>query len=223
MISVTHILEFIAAFSGFYYLTKNKNSKLRYFVYYLVLTVCLDALGTYTSLYNTFDFLKPIQDTIFRENFWLYNIYVIGSLFFYIIFYKRILKNKRLKKVLSILLVISIFIVCFNLFKGGIKFFETNLKYNFIWTTFSVFVCVALYFYEVLISDDILIFYKSSLFYISIGLLLWWLVLPPMIFYMPYYKEIYPEVVQVRGVIMLVLNIYLYGCYIIGFLWGKEQ
>lgn len=213
------ILELIAAFSGFYYLEKNNNSKLRYFVYFLVITVFVDALGSYTS----FEFLRPEKDSLFYQNYWLFNIYITGSLFFYISFYRNILTTKKLKKALMYLMVISFFVVIYNIYKGGDIFFKTNLKYNFIWTTFSVFICVSFYFYELLISDKVLNFYKSSLFYISIGLMIWWLVFPPMIFYMPYYKTIYPEVVQVRGIILLVLNIYLYGCYIIGFLWGKEN
>jgi hypothetical protein len=222
MISLVNILELIAAFSGFYYLKKNKNSKLRYFVYFLVITVCVDALGWYTSFLDKFEFLKRLKETRFETNFWLFNTFIIGSLFFYISFYKNILSIKNNTKLLKTLLIISVLVVFFNIYVAGSSYFETNLKYNFIWTTFCVFICVSLYFYELLISDKILVFYKSSLFYISIGLLLWWLVFPPMIFYMPYYKKIYPEVVRLREIILLVLNIYLYSCYIIGFLWGKE-
>lgn len=219
MILIVNILELIAAFSGFYYINKNHNSKLRYFVYFLVITVCVDALGWYTS----FEFLRPEEDSLFYDNFWLFNTFIIGSLFFYICFYRTMLITKKLKKALTYLMIISIFVIIYNTFKAGYIFFKTNLKYNFIWTTFSVFICVAFYFYELLISDKVLYFYKSSLFYISIGLLIWWLVMPPMIFYIPYYKTVYPEVVQVRGIMLLVLNVYLYSCYIIGFLWGKEN
>lgn len=219
---IVNILELLAAFSGFYFLMKNKDSKLRPFVYFLVITVCVDALGSYASLYENFEFLKPIQATQFKENFWLYNTYIIGSLFFFIVFYIGILQIERHKKILKILIVLSILVVSFNIFESGEIYFKMYLKYNFIWTTFCVFLAVSFYFYEVLMSDKVLVFYKSSLFYISVGLLLWWLVLPPFIFYMPYYKEIYPQVVNFRGVIILSINIYLYSCYIIGFLWGKE-
>jgi hypothetical protein len=133
-----NILELVAAFSGFYYLKKNNDSKLRYFVYFLVVTVCVDALGSYTN----FKFSRPTRDSLFYENFWLFNAFVIGSLFFYISFYRYILENPKLKKALTVLLIISFLVIIFNTFNAGAMFFRTNLKYNFIWTTFSVFLCV---------------------------------------------------------------------------------
>lgn len=220
---ITNIFELIAAFAGFYYLSKNRTSKLRSFVYFLVITVFVDAIGSYAILYNTIGFLKPIETTIFKENLWLYNTFVIGSLFFYIHFYKTILKSKRNKKILNILLLVSVLIVTFNIYRSGLLYFTGNLKYNFTWTTFSVFICTTLFFFELLMSDRFLLFYKSPIFYISIGLLFWWLIFPPLIFYMPYYKEIYPEMVNLRETILILTNIFLYGCYTIGFVWGKEQ
>lgn len=219
---ITSSLELIAAFSGFYFLLKNRNSKLRPFVYFLVITVCVDALGSYTSFIDRIEFLKFLKGTRFETNSWLFNLYVIGSMFFFIIFYRQFIKNKKLKRVLTLLIIASILVVSFNFYLEKSLFYVNILKYNFIWTTFSVFICVSIYFYELLLSDNILIFYKSTLFYISIGILLWWLIYPPMIFYMPYYREIYPNVISIRSTIIIFANVYMYGCFIIGFLWGKE-
>jgi hypothetical protein len=44
-----------------------------------------------------------------------------------------------------------------------------------------------------------------------------------MIVYMPYYIEINPSVVRIRTLVFLFSNIILYSCYVIGFLWGKED
>lgn len=220
---ITNFLEIIAAFSGFYFLRKNKDSKMRYFVYFLVFTISVEALASYTHLYDKVGFLKVLEETKFRSNFWLFNIYIIISLLFYIKFYKRILKYSSHKKILKSLFIISLFVIpiCTYIERDG--FFNTNLSYNFIWTTFSVFICVSLYFYELLMSDNLLSFHRSTLFYISIGLLLWWLVFPPVAFYFPYYKETHPEMVNLKGTILILTNVYLYGCYTIGFLWGKEK
>ncbi len=220
---LTNIFELLAAFAGFYYLSKNKNSRLRSFVYFLVITVLVDALGTYANLYNTLDFLKPIENTIFKENFWLYNTFQIGSLFFYMIFYRSLIVSDNYKKLINLLIILSVFVIAYNIYVNGLSYFTMNIKYNFIWTTFCVFMCIALYFYELLMSDEILLFFRSTLFYISIGLLLWWLIFPPFIFYMQYYKTIYPEMMRFRDVILICTNLYLYGCFIIGFLWAREH
>lgn len=215
--------ELLAAFSGFYHLSKKNESRLRPLVYFLVITVFVEAVGSYRNFYGKLDFVDALIGTKFENNLWLYNGYVIVSLFFFLSFYRSILSNLRNKKLLKILLLTSILVIGLDLYYSGSKYFETNLGYSFIWTTFCVFICVALYFYEVLMSDKVLNFYNSSLFYISIGLLIWWLVLPPMIVYMPYYIEINPDVVRIRTLIFLFSNIILYSCYVIGFLWGKEE
>ena len=219
---ISSSFELIAAFSGFYFLRKNRNSKLRLFVYFLVITVFVDALGSYTSFIDKIEILKVLKTTPFRTNSWLFNIYLIFSSLFYLYFYKTLLSKKKHKKIITLLLFITIFIIPLNIYIDRSTFFDALIKYNFIWTTFLVFICVSLYFYELLLSDNVLNFYKSTLFYISIGILLWWLIMPPMMFYMPYYKEIYPNVVNIRFTLIICANIYMYGCFIIGFLWGKE-
>ncbi|MEH1008282.1 hypothetical protein VDP25_11095 [Winogradskyella sp. ECml5-4] len=219
---VTSLLELIAAFSGFYFLSKNRDSKLRPFVYFLVITVFTDAMGSYTSFIDRIEFLHGLKTTPFVANSWLFNIYIVGSLFFYIYFYKTQLMYPKHKKILNLLCAISVLVVIINIYFGWSILFGMLLKYNILWTTLSVFICVSLYFYEVLMSDKILIFYKSTLFYISIGLLLWWLIVPPLVFYMPYYKKIYPNLVSMRNGMLIMANIYLYGCFTIGFIWGKE-
>ena len=220
---ITYIVEIIAAFSGFYFYKKNRGSKIRYFFYFLVFTLCVESIATYTSLYDKLDFLRPLQQTKFQHNFWLYNSFVIVSMFFYLFFYEKVLRTNFNKKIIRVLSVISIFVVLYNLYKFSGDYFTTNLKYNFLWVTVCVFVCVALYFHELLMSDKILSFYRSTLFYISIGLLVWWLVFPPVALYLPYYKTAYPNMIYLRGFMLIVANVFLYGCYTIGFLWGKDK
>lgn len=217
---ITYFLEIIAALAGFYYLKRHMDSKLRPLVYFLVFTLVIEAVGSYTNFIKIFKVLEPINNTIFKENFWLYNFFIIISLLFYVRFYHHVLVRKSHKNILNILSVLSVLIVSASIYIHGL--FDSYLKYNFLLTSFCVFICVTLYFYEILMSNEILKFYKAPLFYISIGLLIWWLVFPLMIFYMPYYKQIYPEVVNIRAYILIGTNVILYGCYTVGFLYGKE-
>ncbi|WP_369995412.1 hypothetical protein [Winogradskyella sp.] len=217
------LFELLAAFAGFYHLSKNKNSRLRPLVYFLVITVFVEAIGSYRNFYGKLEFLDILIGTKFEFNAWLYNAYLILSLFFYQKFYLSIVENDRNKKIIKTLIILSVFVVGFDLYISGASYFKRNLEISFIWTTFTVFVCVVIYFYEVLLSDKVLKFYNSALFYISIGLLIWWLVLPPMIVYMPLYKTTNPGLVNMRTYIFVASNIILYGCYTFGFLWSKEE
>lgn len=218
---ITYLLEIIAAISGFYYLKKNKGSKLRPLVYFLVFTICVEALATYTYFYHLFEILKPIKNTVFKSNFWLYNFYMMACLFFFIRFYSTFLSKTISIRILKLLTGLSMVVVLYYIIEHGIFFYHE--KVLVLWNSFAVFLCVALYFYEVLISDKILVFYRLPLFYISCGLLIWWLILPPMLLYMPYYKLIYPEVINIRAFIIIGANVIMYGCFTVGFLWGKEQ
>ena len=220
---VTNAVEIIAAFSGFYYLSKNRNSKIRYFVYFLVFTILVEALGSYTHLYDKIEILSTLKGTRFEQNYWLFNIFIVVSLIFYILFYRLVLTRHFHKKVLLYLLFTSLLVIPILTFIQREEFFSNNLSYNFIWTSLSVFICVCLYFYELLMSNKVLKFYKSTLFYISIGLFLWWLVFPPVVFYFPFYNEDNKEMISMKGIILITTNIYLYSCLTIGFLWGKHQ
>lgn len=215
--------ELLAAFAGFYHLSKKSNSRLRPLVYFLVVTVFVEAVGSYRNFYGKIDFLDKLIGTKFEYNGWLYNAFLICSLFFYLKFYLSIVTNQINKKALQVLILISIIVVGIDLYNSGIDYFKYNLEFSFIWTTFVVFVCVALYFYEILISDKVLKFYNSALFYISIGLLIWWLILPPMIVYMPLYKTSNPGLVNMRTLIFLISNVILYSGFVFGFVWCKEE
>jgi hypothetical protein len=215
--------ELLAAFAGFYYLSKKSDSRLRPLVYFLVITVFVEAVGSYRNFYGKIDFIDKLIGTKFEYNGWLYNAFLIFSLFFYLNFYLSIVSGLKSRLILKCLIFASILIVGTDLYVSGLDYFKYHLEYTFIWTTFVVFVCVALYFYELLLSDNILRFYNSALFYISVGLLVWWLILPPMIVYMPFYKVNNPELVTMRTYIFIISNIILYSGYVIGFLWGKEE
>jgi hypothetical protein len=215
--------ELLAAFAGFYHLSKNNTSRLRPLVYFLVITVFVEAIGSYRNFYGKLDFLDYLIGTRFESNSWLYNAFLIVSLFFYLLFYHAIVSSDKSKKILIGLIFISIIVVGIDLYYSGYQYFERNLEYTFIWTTFAIFICVVSYFYEILMSDKVLKFYHSALFYISIGLIIWWLVLPPMIVYMPLYKRVNPDLVRIRTYIYVISNVILYSSFIIGFLWAKEE
>ena len=124
--------ELLAAFSGFYHLSKKNESRLRPLVYFLVITVFVEAVGSYRNFYGKLDFVDALIGTKFENNLWLYNGYVIVSLFFFLSFYRSILSNLKNKKILKILLLTSILVTGLDLYYSGSKYFETNLGYSFI-------------------------------------------------------------------------------------------
>lgn len=215
----TLILECIALVSGFFCLYKNRRSELRPLVFFLLFTISVELIGSYTRFIDDWAFLYFLKETPFERNFWLYNCFIIVSLFFYIRFYRNRLRFLKFKRFLNYLTIVSI---PFTIMIFTNEYFLTYVKAIVLWTSLTVFICTSLYFYELMQSSSILVFYKLPMFYVSLGLFMWWLILPPIALYMPYYSKIYPEFVAFRGYSLFILNVILYSIYTIAFVLDSK-
>lgn len=74
------------------------------------------------------------------------------------------------------------------------------------------------YYYEMLKSDKILNFYKNLAFYVSVGVLIRYLVVTPIFIYSKYYTNASPDFVEMYGLIIIVSNVFMYGMFITGFI-----
>lgn len=216
-----HILELIAALAGSYYYLKTEDIKVKPFVWYLWVMVFVETAGMYGYVmqYN-FDneLFIWIKNSNFCANTWLYNLFHIATVILFGMFYSRLIENNFDRKVIR-LSVISY--ILFSLFYFGFTkgFFNKTLPYNFLLETLIVFLFVMLYFKQLLKSEKILFFYKSSYFYISIGLLLWYLCVTPLFIFNTYFKAVNTNFLEFRSLFLLIANILLYLCFTFGFLF----
>lgn len=216
-----HYFELAAALAGSYYWLKTKDESVRPFVWYLWFTVVVETLAMYTYLYNNFDnsFINWIENSIFFRNIWLYNIYYAVSLVLIGMFMIRNTKNDTSHKIIKIIVVVcSLFTISYFSISG--KFFEMELPYDLAVQTFSIFIMVLLYLRELMQSEQILDFYKSHVFYISLGLLLWHICLTPLFIFDDYYDAINLEFGAFRTIFLDTFNIILYSCYVFAFLYS---
>lgn len=226
---VFHIIELIAALSGSYYYLKTKDQSVRPFIWFLWVIVFVETFGMYGYiLLNNYDneIFIWIKNSVFCRNTWLYNIYDLSTLFFLGLFFKRILKNNVSKKLVNFIIV---FITCSTIlyFCLSGNFFRASIPYDFLMQTLAIFTFVMLYYYELLNSDKILFFYKSPIFYLSSGVLLWHLSVSPLFIFDGYFYEINKDFIEFQTLYLLIANILLYSCYTFGFLYTlqfyKEQ
>jgi hypothetical protein len=221
---ITNIAELVAALSASYYWFKTKDLSVRYFMWLLWLTVFVETLGLYGFvLQNNYDnavFIK-LKNSVFCENRWLYNIYAFVGFIFLGLFYRKNLKTSASKKIVTFLIVLnSLFsIVYFSITNG---FFVKSIPYDVAFQAFGVFVFVMLYLLELTRSDKILQFYKSYLFYISLGLLLWYLCITPLFIFDAYFYQINTGFVKFRNLYLLIANILLYSCYTFAFIYSSQ-
>ena len=88
---------------------------------------------------------------------------------------------------------------------------------------FIILLCISFYFIEILNSDKVLNFYKSINFWISITLLIWWLVITPLVFYDIYFSAVDWNFIILKWQIYLMMNIFMYTSFTIALIWCKPE
>ncbi|SEM23227.1 hypothetical protein SAMN04487910_4493 [Aquimarina amphilecti] len=214
-----HLLELIAAIFGTFYIFKYREDKsTRYFTYFLWLTVFVETVGLIPNIIQSVESFGHLKETFWNQNFWLYNTYLILSFLFYLNYVKMNLKSSKLKKVLMIFFLIYGLSTIVNLVFSKVLF-EAYSAYSFVVGSILLFFSIGLYYYEILQSNAILNFSRSIPFYFSVGTLVFHLCVTPLFIYSRYYSNrTSPEFVEVYALILTIANIFMYTCYIIGFL-----
>ncbi len=158
-----------------------------------------------------------IKNSLFRDNYWLYNVYLIFNILFISLYIKRLIEKQHFKKALSITYIM------FFLFSIGYwiytnSFMYSASMYNFIFGCFVVILGVAMYYYEVINSDEILNFYSNINFYLLSILLAWHIITAPLFIFGSFYNVDNPKFVEFRRVVLLISNIIMYLSFTICFM-----
>lgn len=221
---ITRSVEIMAAITGVLLYKKYKSIAAKYFIYFLVyLSVC-DFIGTYTYYIDdsgVFSFLKGTR--LEKNNWWSTLYWKIGAVLFFAFYYQKILKE-RLNQ--SIVRKLSYFFIIFSviwIISHWNDFFVKSFPILSILGALFIFLCVILYFIEVLQSERILVFYKSINFYISTAILIWWLVITPLVFYDVYFSTADWNFVFLKWQIYLFSNIFMYSMFTFALLWCKPE
>ncbi|WP_340155636.1 hypothetical protein [uncultured Winogradskyella sp.] len=221
---ITHLIELVAALGGSYYYLKTKDYKIKPFIWYLWFIVFIEtfALYSYTMLYNYDNSLfNWIKNSVFCTNSWLFNLYSLVSILILSKFYLGIINDVLSKKIINILtLCYFVFAIFYHIFSGD--FFVLSIPYDIFFETLLVFAFVMLYYKQLLKSDKVLSFYKLPVFYLSSGLLLWYLVVTPLFIFDEYFYALNSAFVEFRVNYLLFSNISLYTCYTFGFLYTLQ-
>jgi len=215
-----HLLELGAALAASYYWLKTKDYAIKPFVWYLWFIVFIETLAMYPYLYEVLDnsIINNIKNSKFYRNTWLYNIYdpivliLIGK--FMINNTNTILSHRIIK-----FLVLGFIIFWFVYFLFVANYFETGLPYDFVISTFVIFIMVMLYLRELLKSNELINFYKSPVFCVIIALMLWYICITPLFIFNGFYLKENEEFLSFRKIFLNTSNIILYSWYIFAFLY----
>ena len=194
---------------------------MKIFIWYLWIVVFTETVGMYGYiLQNNYDYpwFITLKNSVICSNIWLYNIFSFVSILIFGKFYLNIIKDGISRTIIKIAVAVyAAFTIIYFIFSG--TFFEKSIPYNVFLETLVVFVFTILYYKQLLGSDKILLFYRLPVFYISSGLLLFYLTTSPLFTFDKYFYDINKQFVQFRYVYMFVVNILLYSCFTFAFLY----
>lgn len=218
-LTVINLFELLAATIGTIYITKYREDRItRYFVYFLWFTVLFDTFfGWFPSLIINNEQLCFLEETFLYDNHWAYNSYDIISFSFYLFFFLNFIESTRVKKIGFFLILFFIITSLLNLIFSGV-FFKSPALYSLILGTLLLLIFIVYFYFQVLQSDKILDFYKVLVFYISVGALVFHILVNPIFIYGEYYSEESPNFHEIYRSILTFANIFMYTCYVIGFI-----
>lgn len=201
------LLEFLSALIAFFYLFKLKNTYWKWFCIYLIFI-------------------------FFQEFYWFFNIYLgkitkqeyyaflgipIQYLFFYWLYALKSLKKKTLFIILCLIYIITIPI---EFYLNAVDIvYSLNLTIG----TLLLTLLIVLEFLNQMRTDIILKFKKNKMFYINIGVVLFYIGTYPLFaFYDLLSKEPYIEIGNLYYLYFRISVCLMYLLFIISFIWGKH-
>jgi len=221
---ITHSVEFMAAVTGILLFKKYNKTAAKFFIAFLIYLLVCDIFAGYTwHVYNdgVFSFLKG---TVFERNYWWTTLtWFIGAITFFTFYYNKILKTLLYRKLIK---YVGVLFLLISLVYIAIHWEDYFVKYFVFINVFGALVillCVTLYFIEILKSEQILTFYKSLNFYISAGILLWWLIITPLVFYNMYFSSADWDFVVLQDTIYILSNILMYSTFTFGLIYAKPE
>lgn len=147
----------------------------------------------------------------------------MANLVFIPFYFSKILKVKRHKDVIKYLSIVLLLMSFTAIILDFEKFFIGTYPSIKIADAVIVFVCVVLYFVELLKSNKVLKFYKSIHFYIAAILFIWWLVTTSTVFFESYLNKNDFNYRKMRAFTFLFSNIFMYLSFALALYFCKPQ
>jgi hypothetical protein len=200
-------VEGLAALIGIFYYNHLKQNHWKLFVFYLILIFLCEAFGRWGN-----------NDYFSKALYYNYFVMPVQFIFFYWLYAAKSLGKPKLFVILSGLYLLS--------FIPNELYFSENSKivfaFNYTFGCLILMLLVVMEYYKQINSTDILNFGKNRMFYINLGVTLFYIgTLPFLTFYslLRNYLQlwnIYFDYFLISGVVMYIL-------FSISFIWGKQN
>ena len=209
---ILNIFEAIAAVVGFLYFNKIKNSFWKWFPYYLTFIIISDIISRNFAKYDL---------RLTCKIFYGYFEIPVEFFFFFWLFHKSFdqTKYKRLPIICAVIYTASW--IADMVYFSTLDFWFYSISYTI--GNLLLLVLILRYFIQLVTSNAILNFKQDMLFWVSTGLLLFYLGTFPYYGLRNTLVYKYRELYTTYSYIMYVLNSLMYLMFTFSFIWGKPN
>lgn len=200
--------ELLALLFGLFYFKKFKNSYWKWFIYYLGFIFISNLIHGFLMLQY---FIK------YANHFYSYFVIPLEFLFFYWLYAYNSLKKKKLFWIFGTLYLLS-----FAIQPLISKEISSIYSFNYIVGAFFLAILVIQEYMKQIKSDDIIKFKENMMFYINLGVSLFYIgTLPLFSFFNLLINKM--DIYLTYYLLFIVLNIFMYILFICAIKWGKPN
>ena len=194
---------------------KFRNTKNIYFIYFILFTFIIDKLS---YINRNIQFIT-FKDTGEVNNNPIINFYVILAFIFSILFYRIHFKNKKIKKLINYFLFLYLAFVFYELSYIKKDFLNTFLAEIVVFGSILFSIILLMFLIEMIKNRKIINnIEKSFIFWVSIGCLLFYLgIIPIMVILDSLQFD------RIFKTIFVILNIVTHSCFVIGYIWSNKK
>lgn len=207
------VLEATACIIGFLNWKKIKTSFWKWFAVYLAVIAICEITGLFLLYF--------FKETIPSRNLYNYFVIPLEFLFFYWLYY-RYYKDKSEKK-----LALASLIIYLPVFVISVIFFDDVtiwlFPFSYLAGIIMLLILIIIFFFRLMRSRQILHFKEDMMFWVSLGLLVFYVVSSPYFGLKQFLYQKHKDVFWIYYYIQFVVNYLMYLFFCFAFIWGKPR
>lgn len=199
--------EGLAALASIIFFKRTKGTPYRYFSIFLIFIFCCEIFGKFAENYISYP----------KNLFFNYFVIPLEFIFFYWLYAYHSLKRKKLFLVFSAVFILSYI-------PNELYFLKNKhiFSFNYTFGSLLMMILVVMEYYKQINSDNILNFARNRMFYINLGVTLFYIgTLPFWTFYFQLLE--YREIWNLYFSYFLLSGIVMYLLFASSFIWGKQN
>lgn len=210
LIVILRIVQLVSCLTAFALWKKLKDSIFSFFPFYLSFIVLMELLGRYLKTQN----MKVANQALYN-----YVVIPVEFITFFILFFRASQKHRWVP-----LACIIVYLVCWLLeyiYLDTTRFWF----YSFSYVTGNLLLLVLIFrfFFRLVFTNAILTFRENMLFWVSTGLLLFYLGTFPYFGLLNTLWRNYPGLCESYRYVVVMLNILMYLMFTFSFIWGRPN